>query len=347
MLSELERHGAKYFDGGTQRDIFKLFKDYNINAIRLRIWENPYDDNHNPYGGGTNDLKTTIELAKRVIGNGMSFALNIHYSDFWTDPSKQIKPKSWRNLKGEELEKKVYGYTYSLLSTLGKQGLTPDMVQVGNELTNGFLWPDGKLPDYDGMIRLLKCAVSAVRNIDRDIKIILHLDNGGNNEIYTSWFDRVTEGDVDFDIIGLSYYPYWHGTFDELDYNMNDISEKYGKDVLIAETAYGFTTENMGENMIFGDEIINGIPFPASAKGQSDFMLELMKKIKNVGNGRGKGFFYWEPAWLPLKGVTWATREGREYIHDDSLGGNTWSNQALFDFDGNALPALKAIKNFK
>jgi len=346
MLNELERRGAKYFDNGIQKDIFKVFKDYGVNAIRLRIWYNPYDESFEPYGGGTNDFQTTVELAKRAVENNMLFLLNIHYSDFWTDPSKQIKPKAWQNLSGEELEKAVYSYTYDLLSKFKNLGLCPEVVQVGNELTNGLLWPDGKLPDYTGMIRLLKQGISAVRDINKDIKIILHLDSGCSNSIYREWFDNITKENVDFDIIGLSFYPYWHGTLDELDHNMNDISERYAKDVMVVETAYGFTTDNGGENMIFSEELAEKVPFDASEEGQGKFLAELMNRIKNVKNDRGKGFFYWEPEWLPVEGITWATEIGRKYIGDDSSGGNTWSNQALFDFNGNALTSLKVIKKF-
>ena len=345
MLSELEKHGAKYYDNGVETEIFQILKTYGVNAVRLRIWNDPCDKNGNPYGGGMNDFSTTIRLAEKIVQYGMKFLLNIHYSDFWTDPAKQMKPKAWRSLTGKSLETAVYDYTYNLISELKFRGLTPDLVQVGNELTNGFLWPDGKLPDYDGMIRLLRQGSAAVRKADSRIGIILHLDNGGKNSLYREWFGRVTEQSLDYDLIGLSYYPYWHGTLDDLTFNMNDISEKYHKNVMIVETAYGFTTENLGENMIFSDELAANTAFSPSKEGQKEFLSELTNRLKDVKGGRGKGFFYWEPEWLPIKGISWATKEGRDYIGDDSSGGNTWSNQALFDFKGNALPALKAIRD--
>lgn len=345
MLGELEGHGAKFLDNGVPKDVFDVFEAYGVNAIRLRVWNDPYDENRNPYGGGTNDFETTIGLAERAIKHGMTFLLDFHYSDFWTDPAKQFKPKEWQNLSGAELEKAVYGYTYKSLAELRHRGLMPEMVQIGNELTNGFLWPDGKPPDYEGMFRLLSQGISAVRDIDRNIKIVIHIDNGGRNDLYRDWFDHAAEAGLDFDIIGMSYYPYWHGTLDELDFNMNDISERYKKDVVIVETAYGFTTDNHGENMIFTEELSANASYSPTEEGQRKFLLELADRIKRVRNNRGKGFFYWEPAWVPMKGVTWATKAGRDYIGDPASGGNTWSNQALFDFNGNALPALKAIKD--
>lgn len=347
MLKELEGLGVRYYDNGKEQDIFLILKNYNVNAIRLRLWCNPFDKENKPYGGGTNDLKTTMELADRIHKSGMAFVLDIHYSDFWTDPAKQLKPKAWENVSGSQLEKEVYQYTCGVLNSLKSKGLLPDMVQVGNELTNGFLWPDGKLPGYSSMVRLLKMGIKAVKDIGEDIKIILHLDNGGNNELYREWFDKVTQESVVFDIIGLSYYPYWHGTLDDLVFNMNDISERFNKDIMVMETAYGFTTENyQTEAMIFSKELSGKVPFDPTILGQAEFIKTLLSKIKNVKNQRGKGFFYWEPAWIPVKGTTWATPEGRKYIKDDSKGGNSWANQALFDFNGNALPALKVIRDF-
>lgn len=347
MLKELEMLGARYFDNGEERELMEILKDYGINAVRLRLWHNPYDEDLKPYGGGTNDFITTTELADRIIKNGIEFALDIHYSDFWTDPQKQFKPKAWQKLSEKELEEEVYRYTYEVLNKLRAKGLLPSIVQIGNELTNGFLWPEGKLPNYDGMIRLLKAGIEAVKKVDSNIKIILHLDWGGDNELYRRWFDVATNAGVNFDIIGLSYYPYWHGTLDELEANMNDISKRYDKDVMVVETAYGFTTENCGSKaMVFSKELADKTPFEASKRGQAEYMKELMKRIREVKNGRGKGFFYWEPAWLPIDGTSWAWAAGKRFIGDDSPEGNSWANQGLFDFDGNVLPALKEIKNF-
>lgn len=347
MLKEVEDLGGKFYDDGIELDVFQILKKYSINAIRLRLWHDPFDWALNPYGGGGNDFNTTVELAERIIKHKMSFVLNIHYSDFWTDPGKQIKPKAWEKLSGIELENKVYSYTRNILRNLKMRGLMPDMVQVGNELTNGFLWPDGKISNHRAMMSLLKKGISAVKDVSNDIKIIIHLDNGCDNVMYRDWFDKAQNEGVDYDIIGLSYYPYWNGTLDELEDNMNDISDRYGKNVIVVETAYGFTTEtHPNANMIFSKELADMTAFEPTRLGQSMFMTQLMNRIRNVKNQRGKGFFYWEPAWLPVEGSTWSTIEGRKYIGDVSEGGNSWANQALFDFNGNALPALKSIRDF-
>lgn len=348
MMNEMENLGAKYYDKGVEKDLLTILKDYDVNAVRLRLWDNPYDDMGNPYGGGTNDLEVTKKLSRRVIDAGLDFLLDIHYSDFWTDPGKQLKPKAWRNLSGDELKKKVYTYTKHVLEELDKAGVKPSMVQVGNELSNGILWPDGKLPDYQMMCSLIQNGIRAVREFDSSIRIILHLDFGGNNNLYRTWFDKAKEYGLDFDIIGLSYYPYWHGTLDDLRNNMNDISKRYDKDVMVVETAIGFTTDTCKEcSMIFSDELSAKVKYEASEDGQAEYLSALMNLIKNIDNDRGLGFFYWEPAWIPVKGSTWETKSGRDYIGDNSEGGNTWANQSLFDFKGNALKALNTIKEFK
>lgn len=347
MLYELEELGGKYYDEGVEEDIFFIFKKYGVNAVRLRIWDNPYDEDGNPYGGGTNDYEKTVKMAKRAVDAGMEFVLDIHYSDFWTDPKKQLRPKAWMDYDKVELENKVYEYTHDLIMRLKKQDLKPSMIQIGNEITEGLLWPFGKLPDYAGMSRLLKKGIDAVRDIDENIQIILHLDLGGDNELYRNWFDKAVEHLLDFDIIGLSYYPYWHGTMEELVINMNDISKRYNKEVMVVETAYGFTTDHLnGSAMIFSEQLAQNVIYEPNPSGQMEFLRDLMTQIKQVHNEKGRGFFYWEPDWIPVTGSTWATKEGRAYIGDKAKGGNSWANQALFDFNGNALPALKMMKEF-
>ncbi|MCH3972900.1 MAG: glycosyl hydrolase 53 family protein [Oscillospiraceae bacterium] len=348
MFPELEQAGAVYYDHGKQKDLLRILGVYGINAVRLRLWNNPYDENGRPYGGGTNDFARTAAMAKRIRAAGMQFFLDIHYSDFWTDPAKQRKPKAWEKLSGTQLASAVYNYTAQVLLKLREQGVPPDMIQIGNELTNGFLWPDGRLADgqqnFHAMCQLLKAGLTAAREDNPARPIVLHLDNGGNHALYRGWFDHAKEEALDFDIIGLSYYPYWHGTLADLKANIDDISARYGKDILIMETSLGFTDKKTDAAGIFNEELAKATPYGASPQGQADFLRDLIQVIRHVPNGRGKGFFYWEPAWLPLPGVTWTTKAGKAYIHDTTPEGNSWSSQALFDFAGNALPALEAVK---
>lgn len=344
---EIEQIGAKYFDGGKEGDAVQILGDYNVNKVRLRLWNNPFDADNKPYGGGSNDLSTTIEIAKRAVQEGLGLLLDLHYSDFWSDPSTQVKPKEWQGLSGEALEEAVYRYTLDTLRELDSNGVSPDMVQIGNEITNGFLWPDGKFENSQTMVKLLSAGIKAVRDYNPAIRTIIHLDWGGDNALYRKWFDEIADAELDFDIIGLSYYPFWHGTLEQLVHNMNDISARYNKDVLIAETAFPFTTDQIkSEVMIFTDEHASTVPYSITPQGQREFMLDLMNAIQSVKNGRGIGFFYWEPTWINMQQAGWATEEGKKYLSKNGSSGNVWANLALFDFNGNALPALQAIRDF-
>lgn len=347
MLKELEDMGATYFYKKKQKDIFEIFSETGVNAVRLRIWNDPFSGSGEPYGGGTNDIDTTILLAKRIVKNKIDFIVDFHYSDFWTDPSKQIKPKAWKNLTGHELEKKVYEYTTKTLQTLKDNSIAVKYVQVGNEITNGFMWPEGHIDNLEGMVSLLQAGIQAVKEFDSSIKVILHLDFGTDNALYREWFGKIDPYNLNYDIIGMSYYPYWNGSLDELLLNMNDISDRFQKDIIVAETAFGYTTDCLGCNgMIFAEELARKVSYPATKEGQKYFMESLMKAIKKVKGNRGIGFIYWEPAWLPIPECTWAKPAGCEYINDSGEIGNSWANQALFDEGGNTNPVFEIFNNY-
>ncbi|MNO32395.1 Arabinogalactan endo-1,4-beta-galactosidase precursor [compost metagenome] len=364
ILSEVESLGGEFFLEQEKKDLFEILSLKDINTVRLRLWVNPYDEEGEPYMGGTNDLETTIELAKRAKLHGLQFMLNIHYSDFWTDPKKQYKPKSWQHLSGSQLEEEVYRYTTEVLQVCKGCDVLPDMVQIGNETTNGMLWPDGKTPaylfeekrfadtdagewkeSYDRLAGLLNAGIRAAREADIP-KIILHLDAGGSNVLYRTWFDEMSARDVDFDVIGLSFYPFWHGTLNELRCNLEDISARYNKEVLVVETAYGFTPDSLSGKDIFTEELSNLAGYPASVDGQARFLEDLMTTVKQVPNQQGIGVVYWEPAWLPVQGTTWASLVGMKYGNDVAPLGNHWANQGLFDFKGNALESLNVFRKF-
>jgi len=356
-LQELENLGAKYYDNGVEGDLFCILKDYQVNSVRLRLWMDPYSEDGRPYGAGTNDLNTTILLAKRSLEQGFGFLLNIHYSDFWTDPGKQIMPKAWKGYDNEQLITAIYDYTREVLLQLKAAKTFPTMIQIGNELTNGFLWPNAKMPNYEVITDFINSAIHAVKSVDQKLPIMLHLDNGGNNKLYRDWFDHYFERGEDFDCIGLSYYPFWHGGIQDLEYNMKDIAKRYQKDLIIAEVSMGFTLEDYAQyeqlapeerkGMATKQALADKVPYPMTPEGQSDFMQTVMELLTKVPEGRGKGFYYWEPAWLPVKGSGWATAEGLEYIQDKGPCGNEWANQALFDYKGNSLKCLKTIRDFK
>lgn len=358
-LDELEKLGAKYYDGGEEKELLEILKAYGTNYIRLRLWNDPKSPEGVLYGAGNSDFDVTLRLAKRVKAAGMGFLLDFHYSDFWADPGKQFKPKAWKDYSVDELENAVYSFTKDTLLRLSEEGVSPDMVQVGNELSNGLLWPEGKVPNYGNIARFVSAGIRAVKEVCPAAVIMIHLDNGGNNELYTRWFDQyinVNKGE-DFDVIGLSYYPFWHGTLDDLANNMNDIAVRFGKQLVIAEVSMGHTTEDYAEYEKLGPDMRKGmatrpelcekVPFAMTKDGQCEFMKAFLKTIENVPENKGRGFFYWECGWLPVPGSGWASEEALEYTKEKGPGGNEWANQALFDYDGNALPALSVIRDYK
>lgn len=356
-LLELERCGAKYYDNGEERDLLAIMKSYDVDTIRIRLWNDPWSETGESYGAGENDLKTSLEIAKRVTAAGFGVLLNFHYSDFWADPGKQIKPKAWADYGVKELEQAVYDYTLESMQTFLDAGVNITMVQVGNELSNGLLWPEGKVPNYDNIATFVNAGIRAVRKVDAAIPVMIHLDNGGNNALYREWFDNFTKRGEDFEIIGLSYYPFWHGSLQMLNDNMNDIAERYGKDLVIAEVSMGYTMEDYKNYEKLSDEkrkgyatrpaLVEKIEYPMTKQGQYDFMEDFLNRISHIKGGKGKGFFYWEPAWIPVPGSGWATPASLKYMNDPGPCGNEWANQALFDYDGNALPTLSLIRDFK
>ena len=356
-MDEIEQLGAVFYDEGRQGDLLEILKKYGSNYIRLRLWNDPKSEDGKPYGAGNTDYEVTLRMAKRVKAAGMKFLLDFHYSDFWADPGKQRKPKAWVGYNVEQLEQAVYDFTKENMLKFIAEGVRPDMVQVGNELSNGLLWPEGQVPNYDNIARFVSAGIRAVRETSPETKIMIHLDNGGNNAMYRDWFDHYIERGEDFQIIGLSYYPFWHGSLEDLQNNMNDLAKRYGKELMIAEVSMGFTMEDYAayerlapdqrKGYATKPELAAKVPFPMSIDGQRDFMKALLEVIEQVPGGKGKGFFYWEAAWIPVPGSGWATEPALSYIQEKGPCGNEWANQALFDYDGNALPTLELIRDYK
>ena len=356
-LLELERCGAKYYDHGVERDVLDIIKDYDVDTIRIRLWNDPKSEDGEPYGAGNNDLEETIAIGKKVTDAGFGVLLNFHYSDFWADPGKQIKPKAWANYGADELEKAVYDFTLESLQRVLDAGVNVTMIQVGNELSNGLLWPEGKVPNYDNIARFVSSGIRACRKLNPEIPIMIHLDNGGNNELYVRWFENYIKRGEDFEYIGLSYYPFWHGSLDALEFNMNDIAKRFGKELIIAEVSMGYTMDDYKDYEKLEDSerkgyatrpaLVEKIDYPMTIQGQVDFTKDFLNRVSNVVNGLGMGFFWWEPAWIPVPGSGWATPASLKYMNDPGPCGNEWANQALFDYDGNALPTWEVIRDFK
>ncbi len=357
-LREVEKCGGKFYDGGGAEDAMAILKRYGMNLLRLRLWNDPRSETGEPYGAGNCDIDTVMHLAGRAVKLGIPWMLDLHYSDFWADPGKQIPPKAWTGFDADETERAVYGYTRDVLEALIAGGIAPSVTAVGNEVSNGLLWPLGRRPDYDNITRFISAGIRAVREVSPETRVMIHLDNGGDNKLYREWFDSyLARGGEDFDFIGLSYYPFWHGPMSGLGANMVDIAGRYGKPLIVVETSMGFSltdykdkeglTDGQRRGMAAREELASSLPWPMTPEGQRDYLREMIQTIGSVPGGLGQGLVWWEPAWIPVPGSHWASPAALEYIHERGPGGNEWANQALFDYDGNALPALGALSEYR
>lgn len=353
---EVYDKGGKYYDkDGNEKDLFLILKEAGVNYIRIRLWVDPYDEDGKSYGGGTNDLEKAVKIASHAKSLELGVCLDFHYSDFWADPESQEMPKAWADLTYSQLVQKVYDYTFETLEVFKKNKATPDYVQLGNEINSGMLFEFGKITvqptSWTRLTDLLKSANKAVKDFSPAIKTIIHLADGATFAKFDNFFSQMKNKSVEYDIIGLSYYPYWHGTISEFKDNMDRISAKYEKPVMVMEIAYGFTNvdpsqvnSNYSASNIYNEtNEVNG-GYKTSIQGQASFLRDVFNAISEVPNNMGLGAFYWEPAWLPVKGVGWATiASGRT----NEEGKSTWANQALFSYSGKALPSLYILDLIK
>ena len=331
-VNEILDHGGVYKDSSMTEDPYRIFQEYGANVARFRLFYNPEwtADAYNPPAAhmysGFDDVKKGMAAAK---AHGMLTCLDFHYSDSWADPSKQVPPAAWSSLTLTELHDSLYQYTFKTLTRLKNAGLMPEYVQVGNEINPGFLLPQGDRWNHKtDFIYLLNSAISAVRTVSAsagtDTKIIIHIAAPEN---VSYWFDGMASaGLTDFDIIGISYYYMWSTVpLQNLGDYIRNIRTTFGKDVMIMETCYPWTTgyaDNYG-NIINQSKLVQG--YPASIQGQYDYMVKL---VTEVADGGGKGIFYWEPAWITSQ-------------MNDSYGvGSAWECNTLFDFYGNVLKGM-------
>ncbi|MFI9843796.1 arabinogalactan endo-beta-1,4-galactanase [Nonomuraea sp. NPDC051941] len=327
-LAKSEAYGGVYRDArGREGDALRILSDAGLNYIRLKVWVNPAD--------GYNTKARILPVAKRAKAQGMKLLVDFHYSDTWADPGKQFKPAAWESLTLDRLAQAVYDHTYDVLAALRRQGTTADMVQVGNEINGGLLWPDGSNADWPSTARLLNAGYDAVKRVSRATKVVLHLANGGDNGLYRWWFDNAAAHGIRYDVIGLSYYPYWHGTLETFQANINDVATRYGRPVVVVETAYPFTTEDDDgwPNIIVSAEPYPG--YPATPQGQAAMLAKVADIVRQVPDGLGLGLFTWEATWTGVKGNGWDPA--------DPSSGNGWENQALFDYADRALPAMRVL----
>lgn len=353
----LEKSGVVFYsDNGKPQDIFKTLAEHNVNYIRVRVWNNPYDNSGNSYGGGNCDVNNAAKIGARASSYGMKLLVDFHYSDFWADPDKQRPPKEWENFSFDDKKKAIKEFTISSLNTIRNAGADIGMVQIGNETNNVFCGETG----MDTISDLFNSGCEAVREFDSDILTALHFANPSLG--YYDWYAQIlNKHNVDYDVFATSYYPYWHGSAQNMGNTMKNIAEKYNKYVLVAETAYPYT-DNDGDN--FGNAVSStsdgcNFNYPISVQGQADSLSDVFKAVASIGN-KGLGVFYWEPAWIgnynsnydankknwEQFGSGWTTSFAKEYDKNiTDAGGSSYDNQALFDFSGKPLESLDVFQH--
>jgi beta-galactosidase len=234
-IPEFEARGRKFYENGMEMDAVKLMAEHGFNYIRLRIFVNPENENGYSPGEGYCGLNHTLDMAQRVRDAGMKLLLDFHYSDYWADPQKQFKPQAWKDLGFSILQDSVKAYTSRVLQSFKQKDLFPDMVQVGNEINHGLLWPTGHIGNLDSLALLLKAGVAGVEAVDNTIPIMMHIALGGQHEEAVFWLDNMIARGVSFDVLGLSYYPRWHGTLEDLQFNLTELAERYNKPLNVVE----------------------------------------------------------------------------------------------------------------
>ncbi len=374
----LEESGVVFYDDeGHEADLFEVLADHGVNWVRVRVWNDPYDSEGNGYGGGNVDAARATEIAKRATDAGMRVLVNFHYSDFWAHPGQQQLPKAWKDLDSldswEGIDEAIWTsldtvgrraavveqYTADTLAGMVAEGVDVGMVQIGNENTWNSTEQIVELGGWDDFATIVAAGSSAVRATVPDAQVAVHFTNPERGQQY-SYAQALEDRGVDYDVFLTSYYPFWHGTLENLTSTLDAIATDFDKDVAVAEVSWAYTLED-------GDGHENTIrtsydQYSISVQGQALAIRDVMQAVADVSDGRGLGTFYWEPAWLPVGdaddvaankllweefGSGWATSYAGEYDPDDAglwYGGSSWDNQALFDFDGYPLESLSVYE---
>lgn len=351
----LENSGVRYYDAqGRQKDLFEILKENGINYIRVRVWNDPYDAQGNGYGGGNNDIQAAGEIGRRAALQGMKLLVDFHYSDFWADPGKQQAPKAWEGMKIKEKAQAAYLFTLDSLRQLREAGADIGMVQLGNE-TNGKLSGE---KTWMNIFRVMEAGSRAVRETDPSILVAVHFSNPETAGSYLTWASKLDYYKLDYDVFASSYYPYWHGSLDNLKQVLDEVQSAYGKRVMVAETSYAYTAEDTDfhPNTI-GPGGSYEKPWPFTVQGQANAVADIVSAVHEIG---GIGVFYWEGAWVSVGddlqknkalweqyGSGWAASYASSYDPGDAgvyFGGSACDNQAMFDSNGKALPSLAVFK---
>lgn len=358
LISE-EASGVTYYNcDGIEQDIFKTLSENGVNTIRIRVFNNPYDSEGHGYGGGNNDISTAIAIGKRATEYDLNVMLDFHYSDFYADPSKQSTPKEWMKYDFNSKKDALYDFTYGTLKQMSDAGINVTMVQIGNETINGLCGET----NFNKVCELLSIGCKSVKDFSlangKDILRVLHFTNPEKEGLFTFLCDELESNKVDYDVFSTSYYPYWHGSIENLKTTLSTVAEKTGKKILIAETAYPYTeidSDNFG-NVISTASSDVILKYKISPEGQSDFLKDLSSNLSDMDCYLG--FIYWEPAWIAIPGNSyedrlplwekygsgWASSYSAEYDKDGAYyGGSSWDNQALFDEKGHPLSSISVF----
>lgn len=343
MIKKVIDQGGIYYNlNGVEQNVFEILADAGVNYMRVRVWNDPFSP-IGLQGGGDMTIEQAFWIAREARRVNMRIILNLHYSDTWADPEHQVKPYAWETLTMSEMLDAIEDFTYDSVMYFKNRGVTPQMIQIGNEINNGMLFEEGRLiwndpTSYDRLANMLKSGIKGAKKADQFIKTIIHLADGGKFAIFDEFFGAMKDRKVDYDIIGASFYPFYHGTLDRLQDNLNQISAKYNKQVFVAETSYAYTQQSHpNASNIFGLNQEENGGYLATIQGQATSLRDVIEVVANVPNQKGLGIVYWEPAWLPVIGAGWA-EDGTQA---------TWSNQALFTYSGKALPSINVFKDVR
>ncbi|PKQ25376.1 MAG: hypothetical protein CVT64_10265 [Actinobacteria bacterium HGW-Actinobacteria-4] len=354
----LEESGVAFRDwDGEEADLFEILADVDVNYVRIRVWNDPFDEHGNGYGGGTVDAERATIIAKRATEAGMRVLVDFHYSDFWADPGKQAEPKAWEGMSVAQKADAAEAYTVATLQLMKDEGVDVGMVQIGNETNNAVADVSG----WADMSQIFSAGSAAVREVYPDALVALHFTNPETAGRYATAAQQLDLYDVDYDVFASSYYPFWHGSLSNLTSVLTHVADTYDKQVMVAEVSWAFTLEDGDghENVVRASTDTSA--YPVSVQGQATAVRDVMAAVNNVGDA-GIGVFYWEPAWLPVGppsalaanqllweefGSGWATSYAGGYDPVDAglwYGGSAWENQALFDYDGYPHESLRVFQ---
>lgn len=359
----LEESGVVFRDAaGAPSDLFAMLADHGVNSVRIRVWNDPYDETGHGYGGGNVDVARAVEIGERATAAGLGVLVDFHYSDFWADPARQLAPKAWQGFTVEQTATALHDFTVDALQQFEDAGVDVDLVQVGNETNNGIAGYTRAGRDIDApFASLLQAGTSAVREVLPDALVAVHFTNPETSGRYATYAAGLAQFGVDYDVFASSYYPYWHGTTSNLTSVLSQIATTYGKQVMVAETSWAHTLDDGdGYPNVIGSGTI-GDAYPASVQGQATELRDVIAAVSAVGEA-GIGVYYWEPAWLPVgppseyeanrvlwerDGSGWATSAASAYdpVHvGEWFGGSAWDNQSLFAWDGTPLESLRTFE---